>query len=134
MNLKPYFTSDYLFKVNSVSFQAQAADKAFLLIGLAFVLLAIVFKLGEAKADNPVDKKVRRKFFNLCLTFGLSETAWFGFRGQQINFFGSHFVAWLAVFACLGWLVVLIVKLIKNYRTDKTAWEKERVRMRYLPK
>ncbi|MFA5991019.1 MAG: hypothetical protein WC794_02095 [Candidatus Doudnabacteria bacterium] len=132
MNLKPFFTSQYLFQINP-AFIAPS-EKLFALVGAVLVLLSIVFKISAVLAPTPVDKKFRGKFFSLFLTIGLSELFWYFCRYQNVKFFGSHFMAWLIVFIGLAWLVFVIVAIIKNYSKEKQVLEKEALKLKYLPK
>ncbi len=131
MNLKSFFTSQYLFQINPAFI--SPTEKLFALVGAVLVLLAIVFKISSVLAPAPVDKKFRGKFFSLFLTIGLGELFWYFCRYQNIKFFGSHFMAWLIILIGLIWLGVIAVRMIKNYRKEKVAWEKEQVKSKYLP-
>lgn len=131
-NLKKLASKDYLFTINRVLL--TRSDKLFFLLGAGLAILAIVFKIASLYSPNPVDKAVRNKFFNLFLTIGLLEIAWFGARYENINFFGSHFVALVILLIGAIWFVWLVISIIKNYKTDKELWEKEQVRLKYLPK
>lgn len=132
MDLRQYFTTKYLFEVNRV--MQDKTDKLYLFAGIVMVALAILFKVAAIMAPTPVDKKYREKFYALFLTIGLAEIVWFGASYQNVRLFGVHFVAMLILFLGLIWLVWLIVKIIKNYRREKREWEKEQVKLKYLPK
>jgi hypothetical protein len=130
--IKQYFTSKFLFEIDRV--MLHRADKVFLSVGAILVVLAIIFKLAAVYAPNPVDGKYRQKFYNLFLNIGLSEVVWFGARYYFIRFFGSHFVALVILAIGLVWFVMIATKMVKNYRKEKIAWEKEQVKLKYLPK
>jgi hypothetical protein len=132
MNFKSFFTIKYLFQINRV--MVESSDKWFFVAGLVLVILAIVFKLSALYAPDPVNRKYRQKFFQLLLFMGLAEMIWYGARAQNIGFFGTHFVAWLLVLIGLVWLGFIIVKMIRRFGSEKRLWEKEQVRMKYLPK
>jgi hypothetical protein len=131
-NFHKLIETDYLFTVNRV-FLARS-DKLFFVVGAALVIVAIVFKIAALYAPNPLDKILRNKFFNLFLTIGLLEVVWFGARYENIMFFGSHFLALLILLIGLVWFIFLAASIMKNYRSDKLMWEKEQVRLKYLPK
>jgi hypothetical protein len=130
-NFHKLISKDYLFTVNRVLL--TRSDKLFFIIGVIMVVLAIVFKIAALYAPNPVDKIVRNKFFNLFTTIGVLEVIWFGARYENVSFFGSHFTALLILLIGLVWFIRLVISLVKHYRDDKTSWEKEQVRMKYLP-
>lgn len=132
MSLKQFFSTKFLFEINRV--MIEPVDKIFALIGATAVLVAVIFKLAAIYAPTEVDKKYRQKFFKLFMTIGLSLVIWYGARMELIRFFGTHFVA-LAVlltgFLCLVWL---LVKMFKNYKEEKQQWQKEQIKLKYLPK
>jgi hypothetical protein len=132
MNIKELLSSKFLFQIDRVMLHRE--DKVFLVAGAILVVLAVIFKLAAIYAPTPIDAKYRQKFYNLFLTIGLSEVVWFGARYYFIGFFGSHFVALLILLIGLAWLVFIVSKMVKNYRTEKVFWEKEQIKLKYLPK
>ena len=128
---KKLLSYQYLFEVNPVLL--TRSDKFFAAIGVVCVILAIVFKISAIYSPSPIDKNMRERFFNLFLTIGILEVIWFGARYQNIRFFGSHFIALLILVIGLVWLVNLILKIVKNYSIEKSAWEKDQVKNKYLP-
>lgn len=129
--MKEIFTYKFLFEVNRV--MLEKSDRIFLMIGALVMMLAIVFKVAAKLASSEVDTKYRNKFFNLFLYVGFAKIIWFGLRYQNIKFFGSHFVAMLVLFIGFVWFVYVLVKMFKNYKSEKIDWEKEQVRRKYLP-
>ena len=132
LNFHKLLTKDYLLNINRVLL--TRSDKLFFVIGAAMVILAIVFKIASLYAPNPVDKILRNKFFRLFLTIGISEVIWFGARFENIPFFGSHAVALAILLIGAAWLIQLAASIIKNYKADKVTWEKEQMKLKYLPK
>ena len=130
-NLHKLLSKTYLF-TNAVIF--TRSDKLFFAIGAIMVVLAIVVKIAAMSAPNVVDKKLRNKFYHLLLTIGLSEVVWFGFRYENADFLGSHFVALIILVIGLIWLVWLLASIMKNYKADKVVWDKEQQKLKYLPK
>jgi hypothetical protein len=129
---KNFFTAKYLFETNIILIPQQ--DKYFFVAGVAMAILAFVFKLSAIYAPDPVNKKYRQKFFNLFLYIGFCELIWYGARVQHVRFFGSRFVAWLVVLVGLMWLARLILKMAKNFGKEKNVFDKEQVKLKYLPK
>lgn len=132
MNIKSFFTQEYLFNINRV--MLQRTDKVFLALGILLFVLAIVFKLAERMAPNSVDKYFRNRLYRVFLTIGLSEMVWFAARYENVSFFGSHFVALLIGLIGLVWLVFVAKDFIKNYKTRLLEWEKQQQKLKYLPK
>ena len=132
MNLKHFFTSDYLFTVNTVYISPK--EKLFFVSAIVLVLLSIVLKIASKLSQNPADVKYRTKFYHLFLTIGLSELAWYFCRWQNVRFFNTKFVAWLIILLGIIWFVKLAVSTFKNYSAEKDTWEKEQIKAKYLPK
>ncbi len=132
MNLKSYFNSQYLFQINSAFI--SPGEKLFFLLGVILLLVAVVLKISAKLAPTPVDSGYRKKFYVLLLTIGLLEIFWYLLRYENVEFFGSRFTAFLFLFIGLVWLLRVLLSMLKNYRPAKVAWEKEQVRMKYLPK
>jgi hypothetical protein len=132
MDFKRYITPDYLFNINL--FASPRLDKLLLLSGALAVVLAVLFKIAAVLAPNPVDKKYRGKFFSLLLTVGLWEVLWYAFSFENVRFFGSHFVAFFGLLLGLVWFLAIAVKMFRRYSGEKQIWEKEQVRLKYLPK
>jgi hypothetical protein len=130
-NLHKLLSKTYLF-TNAVIY--TRSDKLFFALGALAVILAIVFKIAALSSQSPVDKITRNKFYRLFLTIGISEVVWFAFRYENATFLGSHFVALIILLIGIIWLVWLLASIIINYKSDKTTWEKEQLKLKYLPK
>lgn len=124
-------TKDYLFNINRV--MLQRSDKIFLSIGIVMIVLAAVFYVARRLAPNPVDAALRGGLYRLFLTIGLLEVAWFGFRYQNITFLGSHFIAIVILLVGAVWLGFVLTRAFKGYKAKLAEWEKEQVKLKYLP-
>jgi len=98
------------------------------------VLLSVVLKIATLYAPNPIDTAFRNRFYRLFLTIGLIEVVWFGARYQNVRFFGTHFVAILVLLVGILWFIQIAVSMFRHYKVDKTAWEREQIKQKYLPK
>jgi Ca2+/Na+ antiporter len=132
MNIKQYLSYQYLFQTNTVFVSPQ--EKLFFLSGGILVLLAIVLKIAAVLSPNPVDQKFRNKFYRLFLTIGLAQIFWYLCRYENVLFFGTHFVALVIALIGVIWLVAILVSIFRFYRPAKEVWEKEQVKLKYLPK
>jgi hypothetical protein len=132
MNIKQFFTYQNLFQINTAFISPR--EKLFFLSGVILILLSIVLKISSVLAPNPVDGKYRQKFYHLFLSIGLVEILWYLCRYENAMFFGTHFVALLIVLIGLVWLVAILTGMFKNYKKEKDVWEKEQVKLKYLPK
>lgn len=129
--LKQFFTTQYLFNVNSAFISPK--EKLFFLVGAILVLLGVVLKISSVLSPNPIDKKYRQKFYLLFLTVGLLELFWYLCRYENVRFFNTHFVAWIYILIGIIWFVVILVKAFRNYSREKMLWEKDQVKLKYLP-
>jgi len=132
MNFKQYLTPPYLFQINNAYVSPQ--EKLFFLSGVILILLSVVLKIASVLAPNPVDSKYRRKFYGLFLSVGLAEIFWYLCRYENVMFFGTRFVLFLIILIGIVWLAVILAGMLKNYKKEKQTWEKEQVRLKYLPK
>jgi|SRR3989344_5835001 len=130
--MKDFFSPQFLFQINRV--QILPEDKFFLLCGVVALALAIILKLAAKYSPSVVDEKYRNKLFNIFAFIAGAEIVWYAARVQTVRFFGTHFVAILILLIALVWLVRVLWKMFRNYRREKTAWEKEQVKLKYLPK
>ncbi len=131
MNLSKYIGQEFLFGINRL--YLDRSDKLIVITGSVFVVLAALLKVAAMYAPSPVDAKYRAKFYTIFLTFGLAEIIWFGLRLQYVRFFGTHFVAMAMGLIALIWFLVTLVKMLKNYKAEKEAWQKAELRAKYLP-
>ena len=132
MNFKSLVSPQNLFQFNTAYVSPQ--EKLFFLGGVVLILLSIVLKISSGLAPNPVDKKYRAKFYHLLLSIGLGEIFWYLCRYENVTFFGTHFVTFLILLIGLIWFFAILVGMFKNYKKEKVVWEKEQVRLRYLPR
>jgi len=129
--LKQYLNSQYLFQFNTA--YVSPGEKLFFLAGCVLILLGAALKISAVLAPDPVDAKYRQKFYRLFLSIGLGEIFWYLCRYENVMFFGTRFVAFLIILIGLVWFVAILASLFKNYKKEKTVWEKEQVRLKYLP-
>ncbi len=132
LNVKQYFTSQYLFEIDRVTL--HRSDKAFVLAGIIAVVLAVAFRILAIFAHNPVVKRLILRLFNLVLFVGLAEVVWFGARYQNIRFFGSHFVAMLILLIGLVWFGFIAKYFFGKYKAELESWQKQQIKLKYLQK
>ena len=132
MNLKSIFSYQNLFAFNTAYVSPQ--EKLMFLAGAVAFLLGIVLRISATLAPNPVDKKFRHNLYRVFMFFGISEIVWYLCRYENAPFFGTHFVAGLIFFISVIWLLILVWMFAKNYRSNKQEWDKEQLKLKYLPK
>ena len=129
---KQLFSSQFLFQINRVII--EPADKVFLFVGFAALAIAVFLKIAQKLSPSPVDARYRGSLFNLFAFLSFSEIVWYLARRQFVPFFGTHFVAMGILLIAILWLTWIVAKMAKGYRREKTIWEKQQVKMKYLPK
>jgi hypothetical protein len=132
MKIQDFFTTQYLFDINNA--YISPAQKLMLFGGAVLVLVAVALKIAARVAPTPVDSKYRSKFYNLFLTIGLLSLFWYLCRFENVMFFGSRFAAFSILLIGIIWLGAILVSMIKKYGTEKQTYEKEQVKLKYLPK
>jgi hypothetical protein len=132
MDIKSIFTKKFLFDINPI--MIENVDKLFGVVGALLIVLAAVLKVAAMFAPTPVDREYRNRLFAMFLTTGVLEIIWYGLRSQNVRVFGTHFMALLILLVGLVWFVLIVKDFVKKYRVQKETWEKEQVRMKYLPK
>jgi len=132
MTIKSFFTKEYLFDINSAF--VSPAQKLMLVVGAVFVLVAVALKISAMLAPTPVDSKYRQKFYNLFLTIGMLSLFWYLCRSENVLFFGSRFVAFVILLLGLVWAVMILISMVRKYSGEKQSYEKEQVKLKYLPK
>jgi len=132
MNIKQYLTYQNLFQINTAFI--SPGEKLFFLASVILLLLAAALKIAAVLAPNPVDAKIRQKFYHLFLTMGIGGVIWYFCRYEDAWFFGTRFVilAWMLIGAV--WFLAILASIFKNYKKEKKVWEKEQVKLKYLPK
>jgi hypothetical protein len=101
-------------------------------LGAVLLLFAIIFQIAVYFSPTPPDKKYRQKPATLLFTVGLAEIVWFGFRSQNINFFGTHFLALLFLLIGLIWFIFIAVSFIRHYRAEINEYKKQQLKLKYL--
>ncbi len=128
---KSIFTYKFLFTINTV--MIEKADRMFLILAISALVLGVLFKLSEVLSPNPIDKKYRHKFFSAFLFLSVWEFVWYAARTQHIRFFGTHFVAMVGGLIFLVWIVKILTQMFKKYKTELEAYQKEQIKLKYLP-
>jgi uncharacterized membrane protein SpoIIM required for sporulation len=131
MQLKNFATVDYWFSIDRI--MLHRGDSVVLIAGFAGLALAALLYGAGRFAATPVDRRLRTRLATPLLTFGVLEVLWFAARYQLVRFFGSKSVAALILVACGAWFAVRLVRELKRYRADRAAYEKEQVKLKYLP-
>jgi hypothetical protein len=130
--IKHFFSYDFWFYVNSV--RLETVDQVFAGLSVISLVSAFVFLFFIHSSKHPVQTKLLKKFFALCLTFGLLGSLWYGLRYENIKSLGSHFTFILLLVVCMVWKFYIYKYFFKKYKTEKREYDKHLEKQRYLKK
>lgn len=130
--MKHFLSYDFWFYVNPVTL--SRADKVFVLVAGTLVLLGLVFLIIAWRATTPISKRLLSRFRTCFLTIGIVSALWFFIRFENVRALGTHFVFALIMLVGLVWFGYIFFYLIRRYRSEIRAWEKEQLKLKYLPK
>lgn len=130
--IKKFFSYDFQFYVNPI--RIETVDQIFAGIALCAIVLAIAFKVRVRFAKNEISKNFFSRLVRLFATVGILGVVWYGLRYQNVNLFGSHFMFLLLLAIGLVWFGFIAKYWWKHYAMERTAWEKEQLKMKYLAK
>lgn len=100
---------------------------------LGLLVLAVVFYLATLGVSSPLYKKLLKRFGNLSVTTSICGLLWFGFRYENTPIFALRYWAALAYLIGLVWLVFILKYLLLNFRSEKSEFEREQVKRKYIP-
>lgn len=132
MNYKTLLTSDFWFQVDRSGL--HLSDKIILWIAVGLVVLACLQFLGSRYVTRPFDKEILRKLAGATLWFGLLELLWFVFRYEYATMLGTHAAALVIALPFLIRIGYLKIKYLRNRKVALAIWQKEQVKLKYLPK
>jgi hypothetical protein len=130
INWRELITTDFWFAIDRT--HIHPSEKAFIYIGLAFIVLGIIFLVYARLTKNQFLAKVSTRFAKIFLTTGIVEGIWYAMRTQYAQVLGTKFVAALILLLGIIWLIGPIKYLIKHYKVDMAVAEREASRQKYL--
>lgn len=126
--------NDYYFWFAQPSSILSNADKYLAYLFAGFLVLAIILGLLTRFTKNSVNAKLLKRFFSLSLTTALSGLAWVGLRYENVPLLGRRYWAAITLLIALVWFVWIMKYVIFGYTKDKTEFEKELIKSKYLPR
>jgi hypothetical protein len=132
MNIRHLFTKSFLFQPEYVG--VQRADKVIVILGLVAIFVAIAFKVASIYSGTPALKKYTVKFYHLFLTMGISTALWYACVYEHLRFLSWRAIPGLLFIWGVVWFVRIVVHMARNYSSEKETYEKEQLKLKYLPK
>lgn len=130
INWGEVFSRDFWFGIDRAVI--HTSDKAFLYIGAALVVLAIITLIYARFSKNKFLGRVAVRLSKIFITIGLLEGLWYLLRTQYVAALGTRFVAALLLVWALVWIYFPIKYLVKNYKVDMEKAQREMSRDKYL--
>lgn len=127
---KQFKTYDFWFGYDR--FMIHVTDKAILLAGALFLFFGFVALAFSFFAKNQFLAKVAKWKAKILIIGGLGEILWFGLRYQNVQVFGTRFVALLILLAMLVWLYFPAKYFFSRYKTDLAEAERKANKDKYL--
>lgn len=123
----------YLFGPNPLGF--SRSDYIFWAAAVALILASVILKVLATRLDQTSpQKRLLSRYFHLTATAGILTLVWSGFRFENIPWLSTHFLV-LAMFVIwLAWLGFILKYSLWQYRRDRTAWQEENLKRKYLPR
>jgi hypothetical protein len=101
-------------------------------IFIAFLVLAIVARALKTFGHNTVLNKLYGRLFNGFLTLAIIGGLWAEMRNLLVPYLGSRIVAGLVLLSFLIWLGFVLWYVFRRLMQEKTEWEAQRLKERYL--
>ncbi len=124
-------SSDFWFAVDPAII--HPSEKAFLYIGIALVILGIIF-LIYSRFANKFLANVTFRIGRILLTTGVIEGIWYVLRYENAQALGTRFTAALMLVLGLAFLYWPIKYFFTHYKLDMARAEREASRDKYLTK
>lgn len=116
---------------------ATALGKYDLFFGYLFaglLVLAVLCSLGGRFLRHPMVRKLSAKFENLAWTISIFGLVWFGFRYESTPVLARRLWAGLITVAAIVWLLFILKYLIFDFWREKSRYEREQIKNKYLPR
>lgn len=126
--------TDYFFWFAQPSTILDQADKYFLFFFIGLLGLGVVLGLVTRFAKNSVNKALFRRFFHLAVWTAIGGLVWFGIRYENTPIFARRYWAGITLLVGVVWLLFILKYLVFNFRHQKTEYDKEQIKKKYLPK
>lgn len=110
----------------------HAADKVIFLLGLLLVVFGFIALIFSIFARNEFLAKVAKWKAKILIIIGLVEMIWFVLRFQNVQVFGTRFVAGLILLIGLIWLYQPAKYFFTKYKVDLAEAERKANRDKYL--
>lgn len=125
--------TNYYFWFTQPSSFLSPEDRMFFYVFVGIAVLAILFRVAARLVQHHINRKLLMRLWYLAFSVGLSGLIWYGMRYENTYIFARRYWAGLTLLVGIVWLLFIIKYLVFQYRGEKTDYEKELVRRKYLP-
>lgn len=127
---KRFFSVQHQFKIDPSNL--SKTDHGILLAGIILVVVSLILRATTFFVNDKLKRGLLMRFYHLTLLIGLLEAIWYVLRFENVQFFGSHFVAYLIGLVGVVWLGFILKYWWKVYPAQREKQRKEQVRLKYL--
>lgn len=124
------FNVSYIFDFSNMIL--TVGDRMYMIVGFLMVVLGSVFQVIGLYSKNPVSRLMWYRLASPLGVGGILEVFWYVARYENINLFGSHFVAWGIGIVVLVWIFFPIRYLLGRYNKERVNWEKQQIKLKYI--
>lgn len=107
-------------------------DWAIGIVGVAALLVGIYYAINARKQNNPHSVVLWKRYSKVGIWIGLILILWFGLRYQNIQLFGTHFVALLIGLSGAGWWGYIYRHQKRKHQGNISSWENQKLKEKYL--
>lgn len=124
-DIQKVFTSEFFFQIDRV--RMHRSDWALFLIAALLILAGIGALWYKRMQVVPYAKNLLARLARLFFTIGVLLGFWFVCRFEAVRWFGTRFAAVLVIVYGIVWLWFVFWDYRKNYKPNKSGWEKEQI-------
>ncbi len=128
--LSKLLSTQYLFGPTIPGF--SRSDHYFLNISVILIAIGILLMLLTYFVSHPVQKKFVHRLTDLALTIGILSLLWTGLRYELVQYLSMHFLVLLVYLIGAIWFGFIVRLWFKNYRAEHNAYEREKLRQKYM--
>lgn len=125
------FTQDFLI-APSFNGITSISDKLILAVTLLLLAFGIFLAVIMKRLKNPVQKNLWRRWEKLAFTISPLALVWLFFRYEGIPQISAHWVVIVIYLAALVWKFKILKYVLKSYKPQKEAYEKEQLKKKYM--
>jgi hypothetical protein len=126
--------TSYYFWFTQPSTTLSPADKTLIYIFFGMLAVSIVFLFASKFTKHLIYRKLFKKFWHLIFWIAIGGVVWSALRYENTPIFAERYWAGLNFVIGIVWLIFILKYLVFNFRGEKSEYDHELIRSKYLPK